>query len=195
MDLGLDLVRVKGRTSRPIAATQVRELIEADLALLATERGTKPVPITELRARHHALARALAAGMTQNEAAACTGYSVSRVSILCSDPSFRELLEFYRSEVRGNFDAGLEMMKVGHVVAVNELVDRIAETPEAVETPDLIKAIATFSDRVGLGPQSKSTNVNVNVDISSRLDAARRRAGLIEGVALPPTLEPEEPGA
>jgi hypothetical protein len=36
-----------------------------------------------------------------------------------------------------------------------------------------------FNDRTGYGV--KTTQVNVNVEIATRLEAARRRAGLIEG--------------
>ena len=196
MDLGLDITRVKGRAGKAVACAEIRDLTAADLALLETERGIQAPPIAKLRASHHALARALAAGCKPAEAGLITGYSASRISILQKDPSFIELMDLYRDQVQDNFSAGLELMKVAHVEMVEEIVDRVRDNPEKIEFNDLVTAAKTFSDRVGMGPATKNTNINVNVDFSAKLEAARRRAGMIEAVALPlPASIEEEPGA
>src|SRR5262245_34162476 len=88
---------IRGRPQADLEATFVRELTQSDLTLLDQPRGVFSRPISKLRDSHHALARALAAGMKPGEASLITGYSLSRISVLQADPTFRELLEFYRS--------------------------------------------------------------------------------------------------
>lgn len=59
--------------------------------------------------------------------------------------------------------------------ALEELSLRLEETPETFTTNQLLEVSKFGADRSGFGPQSSSTNVNVNVDLASRLEAARRR--------------------
>ena len=175
MDLDLDIApRTRGRAAVPLQADLVRELIPADLALLATERGVQAPAVKRLKASHHALARCLAAGMKPGEAGMATGYSASRVSILQADPSFNELVQLYMSEATSQYEAGMEAMRSLHLDSVELLHERVLD--ELIETPDLIRVVEKTADRIGMGP--KSTSVQVNVDLSARLEAARRRAGM-----------------
>lgn len=186
MDLDLDIIRTRGRARVPLDAELARELTAADVALLATERGVQAPAVKHLKASHHALARCLASGMRPAEASMATGYSASRISILQADPAFRDLISVYTAQVSENFEAGLEAMKSLHADSVELLHERVIEGE--IETPDLIKIVEKVSDRVGLGP--KSTTVAVTVDATAvRLEAARRRAGLID---ITPA-KPEEP--
>lgn len=195
MDLDLDILRTTGRASRPLQAELVREITPADLALLATEKGVKAAPIVKLRASHHALARCLAGGMKPAEAGMVTGYSASRISVIQADPSFQDLVKLYEGEAQSNYEAGMEAMRSLHLDSVELLHERVQA--EAIETDELIKVVEKTSDRIGLGP--KSTSVQVNVDLSARLEAARRRAGLdqpkISGPILDLAPNREEPGA
>jgi len=195
MDLDLDILRTTGRASRPLQAELVREITPADLALLATEKGVKPAPLVKLRASHHALARCLAGGMKPAEAGMVTGYSASRISVIQADPSFQDLVKLYEGEAQSNYEAGMEAMRSLHLDSVELLHERVQA--EAIETDELIKVVEKTSDRIGLGP--KSTSVQVNVDLSARLEAARRRAGLdqpkISGPILDLAPNREEPGA
>src|SRR5688500_11397889 len=98
VDLDFDLLPLRpGHVAATLEATTVRELTEEDLKGLMKPRGTKSPAITRLRARHQGLARALAAGASNEEAAAICGYGPSRVSILLADPQFKDLVEHYRS--------------------------------------------------------------------------------------------------
>jgi len=195
MDLDLDILRTTGRASRPLQAELVREITPADLALLATEKGVKAAPIVKLRASHHALARCLAGGMKPAQAGMVTGYSASRISVIQADPSFQDLVRLYEGEAQSNYEAGMEAMRSLHLDSVELLHERVQA--EAIETDELIKVVEKTSDRIGLGP--KSTSVQVNVDLSARLEAARRRAGLdqpkISGPILDLAPNREEPGA
>lgn len=180
MDLdfdGLDLTLI-GRKAQPVMAEPVRPLTEADIALLATERGIQPTALSRLTDRHHALARCLAEGMSHVEAAAITGYTPSRISILNDSPLFSELVAHYRA----NKDAVLadlhERMLSAGLTAITELAERLESEPEKIGTPTLIEAIKTLADRTGHGPQTKTTNLNVNVSLAARVAEGRKRAAM-----------------
>jgi hypothetical protein len=127
VDLGLDISRTRGRAAKPLAAVELRELTEADLALLETEKGVKPSQIKKIRESHHALARALAAGMKPGEAAIVTGYSQSRISILQADPAFQDLLTVYKEQVGDIYADTHHKMAALAVDAVEEMHDRLNE--------------------------------------------------------------------
>lgn len=167
--------RTRGRASIPLQVDYVREMRETDLALLASSRGSVPPAIKELRERHHSLARLLAQGMKDAECSAVTGYSVSRISILKHDPTFIELVAHYRQQedsLLADFSARAGQMTL---TAMDALLDKLENDPDSM--PDTMKLeLAKFgADRTGFGPQSKQTNVNINVDLGSRLAAARKR--------------------
>lgn len=179
MDLGLDPVRTVGRPARLLEVEVVRDLRPEDLALLALERGVKPPSIKKLRDSHHAIARCIAEGKPNTETMFVTGYSASRISILKNDPAFIELVEFYKKNIEETRE-GLATDGYAKATAIrNDLLeeyhDRLLDTPEKFDIEQLESGIKTFADRSGLGPQTKSTNVNVNVDLAARVSAGRAR--------------------
>lgn len=185
MNLAAELFRTRGRAAKPLSAEVVRELEASDLALLGKEKGSVPSPIKRLSERHHGLARNLSIGMDHQQAAAIAGYSQSRISILLNDPAFIELMAFYREPkdeiVR---ETGAIMANLAKE-AFLELTDRLEEDPEAFSAGQLMELGKLTADRTGYGPQTSSTNINVNVDLAARLQAARQRVAnrpvLIEG--------------
>jgi hypothetical protein len=173
--------RTTGRTSRELVFAQVRELDTCDVAMLGEEKGVQSTPLKRLSDRHHALARCLASGMAECDAAIACGYVLSRVSVLKSDPAFQELLAFYRADTDNAYRdlhsrlAGLSMD------AADELTERLEADMQAeiadkkISIGQLMEITKLGADRTGHGPQSSSTNLNVNVDLAGRLEAARRR--------------------
>ena len=176
MELDVDLpFRTRGRAPQPLVATVVRELDRADLTLLQEEKGSQPTALKRLSERHHALARNLAGGMAPGEAAILCGYSNSRVSILQDDPAFKELIQFYRKEVEVQY-RDLHVRLSGLALdAADELAERLEEDPTSFSVGQLMETVKMGADRTGFGPQSSSTNLNVNVDLASRLEQARKR--------------------
>jgi hypothetical protein len=175
MDLNLDITpRTRGRAAVLVGATFVRELVEADLAALAVEKGSSTSPIKRLSERHHALARAIASGMGEGEAAIVCGYSISRVSILKSDPAFRELVAFYVDEKDKAFRSVQDKLAGIASDALDELQTRIEDEPEKLTVTQLLSIVTMGTDRTGNGPSS-TQNVNHNVGLASRMDAARAR--------------------
>ena len=181
-----EVFRTRGRAARPIVAEVVRELGPADLGLLGEERGSTPSALKRLSDRHHALARNLASGMAPGEAAIMSGYVLSRVSILQDDPAFRELVAFYRRDVEFSYRDLHQRLSGLALDAAEELADRLETEPEKVSVGQLMEITKMGADRTGFGPQSSTTNVNVNVDLAGRLQRARERvaARMIEGAVL-----------
>lgn len=176
LDYLLDDIPVRGRKARAVSAEVVRELDETDLGVLvAEEKGSTPSPIKRISERHHALARQLAAGTTVSEAALICGYDISRVSILQADPTFKELVEFYRQDITRETRGLHERMYGLSMEAAAVLSERLEEESEKISVGQLIEVLKMGADRTGFGPQSTSTNLNVNVDLANRLEEARKR--------------------
>jgi hypothetical protein len=176
MDLSTEIFRTKGRAAVPVAAAIVRPLDNADMVLLASEKGSKPSAVKRLTERHHALARNIASGMGIGDAAVLQGYTISRVSILQSDPAFKELLEFYRADAQRPY-RDLHVRLSGLAIdAAEELSNRLEEEPDKVTTGQLMELTKLGADRTGHGPSS--TSVNLNVDLAGRLEAARKRVAM-----------------
>jgi len=160
--------RIKGRAVRPLTAVAVRPLTQSDLAKLKVERGVKPVQLQRIRDSHHFLARYLALGATPAEASATTGYSTVRISILLTDPAFQELLSFYRDHrnekyfnAKTHFE---ERLMANMLTAESILTERMEDDPEKLSDSFLNRYVTDRADRLGFGPTSKSSNLNVLVD-------------------------------
>ena len=187
--LDLDLnslgLRTKGRAAKPLTYVVGRELDDEDLAQLASEGRAQAVPaLTKLRERHHTLAKMLAQGSPEQDAAVACGYSLSRVSILKTDQSFRDLVAFYRQGVVERYYDMHEAAAALGRDAIEELHERLEEAPEDFSIPQLMTLTSTMMDRVGHGPSS-STNVNVNIGLADKLEAARRRIASMRDVTPP----------
>lgn len=172
--------RTRGRASAPLHFAETRALERGDLELLLEEKGSKPPALKRLAERHHALARCLASGMSDGDAALACGYVASRVSILKNDPAFRELLEFYRDDVNKQY-RDLHERLAGISMDATALIEEQLEADLAVELDErkvslgqLMQLTQMGADRTGHGPSS-SQNVNVNVNLAERLQRARQR--------------------
>lgn len=175
MNLPLDIIRTTGRAqAAPPTMEPLGEIAVSDLALLSEEKGSRPPPLKRLRDRHHALARVLASGKSEAEAAAIVGYDISRVSILKNDPAFNELLEFYRADVNRAYASMHEQLAGLSLDAVTELRERLEEAPEKLSVAQLVELTKMGADRTGFGPSQK-VEQNVNINLASRLEEARRR--------------------
>jgi len=196
MDLGLD-IRTRGRPARPVLAEQVRELSPADLGLLDSEKGVKAPSLLRIRDSHHAVARALAEGLTPAEVSIRTGYSGSRISILQADPAFQDLVEVYRVGEREAFDQAQERIRTAALTALTHIEDQLEDDPDSIPFKAKLDLFVALADRGGLAPpKSAGAQVTVNVTASrERINAARARAfgpDVIEGTVLPLSLNHEE---
>lgn len=184
-DLGLNIV---GRNTAPLTATIVGAIEPSDLEALREEGSTQPQRIAKLRQRHHALAKALCDGIPDGEAGIICGYTASRVSILKSDPTFIELVNYYAQRKEDRYmELHDKIADLGEDV-VDVMTERLEEAPDEISIGQLIEMGKLALDRSGHGPQSTTTH-NVNEGLSARLAAARERAMshrtnvLLEGTA------------
>lgn len=177
MDLSLELapLRTRGRAPIEITIEETRPLRRDDLVLLQEEKGSKTTPLKRLSERHHSLAKAIASGMKPGEAGIVFGYSASRVSILQADPSFKELVKFYSEQKDAQYVEMHERLAGLSVDALEELRQRLEDDPEQFSNGLLLDLVTKLADRTGHGPSSSSTQVNVNVNLAGRLQAARER--------------------
>jgi len=179
--------RTRGRAAVALHFAEVRALDMTDIALLAVEKGSVSTPLKRLGDRHHALARCLASGMSESDAGLACGYVGSRVSVLKSDPTFKELLEFYRDDTDRAYRDMHERLAGLSRDAADELHIRLEDDMQSdeknISIGQLLEIAKMGADRTGHGPQS-SQNVNVNVGIASRLEQARKRVSERQGVLI-----------
>jgi hypothetical protein len=194
------LQRGRSPIAPTVSITDVRPLTRADLTHLTVKR--EPQTLANLRDNHHRIARAVASGMSNADVAQACGVSISRVSTLRADPTFRELVAHKRSmidvEWAASADPVVEIMKTNAMKAAAMLSDKIdeaAEKNEYLPTRDLV-AIQEFGfDRTGYGKVNK--NVNINVDFAAKLEEAKNRSSrapamrVIEGQSSPVPAGPQ----
>jgi hypothetical protein len=196
-DLGLELdiaaLAGPGRRAIDLEAEVVRPLQAADLALLSVGRETAAIPIKRLSDRHHGLARLLATGTASGEAGIIMGYEPSRVSVLQGDPTFRELVGFYRDRTDEVYFNRHEQIAGISREAAREIEDRLELAPDKFTNKELRELMVVALDRTGMGPSSK-TDIHVTHDLGERVEAARKRAleaRMVEAIDITPEAEDE----
>lgn len=155
----------------------IRPLAPQDLLCLREKRTTPA--LTRFRDPHHRLARLIASGLRPKLAAEQTGFSIARVYVLHSDPSFMDLVAKYRNEVHEEW-LGDEQERYRLATEVNQkalrtIAEHFEKAEEDGELIPLDRALRVFSDtadRTGL--VKKSTVTNINVDFAKNLERARQ---------------------
>lgn len=177
MDIDLSDLTRPGRVAEP--TLDARDITPGDLDVLRESRAADIPPRKRLRHKHHSLARALAGGMSPGQAAIVAGFAPVTVSILQSDPAFRDLVDFYAADVAKTFDRLAEQQV--RVVAV--LLDSMEDD---VKDPEKLGKMTFAAKRdtalaLGLGASvgavpAKQTEVHVHANFATILQRARERA-------------------
>jgi hypothetical protein len=117
-----------------------------------------------MRARHHKLARLLADGRSNTEAAYAVGFAPSSVHSLASDPAFKELVEYYKVQVVEQYlDVHAKMADIASTAA-DVLAERLEGNPDRFTNEDLRKLLSDYGT---LSRTSVSANVsNGGISIS-----------------------------
>jgi hypothetical protein len=175
MNLTLETIDLNGKKSEDLMPQIVRALTREDLKATVPYKRLPPKPsaLKRLSERHRNLARIMATGVPVWQAAAITGYTPTRISMLKDDPAFMNLVAFYGESKDAIFETMYEKLAGMGSDAADILRERMEDTPDEITTPALLDMVKVGADRTGHGPQS--TNVNVNVNIADRLSAARKR--------------------
>lgn len=151
--LNLATVPSRGRRAKPVQHEYVRDMTEADVeALSLPAPDTMKAPeIQKLTERHHALARLLASGTTEQECAMILGYDRSRISVIKSSPAFQELMALYREEVDLRFTSIFEHMSGLSRDALLELRDRLEANADKFTNSELRQLVTDLTDRSARG--------------------------------------------
>jgi hypothetical protein len=142
--------------------------------------GIQPVDIKQLRHTHHRAAQLLAVGVDETVVAKLCNYSVARISQLKTTPAFAELLAHYTDEVKEEWADFVGTAANLSMDFLQELQRKLDETPEAFTPQTILEAIKVLADRTGHAPVQKTQNVNINVDMGTKLRLARERSNQAE---------------
>ncbi len=191
MDLDLDHGEKKrGRPGLDLEVMEVGELTVEDLAALSAGGGLKAIPIKKLSERHHALARSIAAGIGQKEAAYQHAYTPTRVGMLMRDTAFIELVEHYRTIPDAMYADLHEKLSGLSIDAANEITRRMEDDANREDGEDpkislgqLRDIMVVGADRTGFGPATKSTHLHIHANLAEKLEAARKRVEIMRNVA------------
>ena len=184
-------VKTKGRKMSPLELEILGSITEQDILertegeLVSSEAPT----LSRIRGIHHEIARQLASGLTPAEVSAITGYSLSRISILQGDPSFKELLSFYKNKSDEVFVDVRKRMAVLGLDAANELADRLETKPETLSNSKLIEITKASLDRAGFSPVTKTVNVGVQISADELADLRNSRSSSVKVLDVMPVEE------
>ena len=188
MDLNLEQGGKKrpGRPAIDLEVLEVGELTVEDLAALTSGGGLKAIPIKKLSERHHALARSMAAGMGQKEAAYQHAYTPTRVGMLMRDTAFIELVEHYRTIPDAMYADLHERLSGMSIDAADEITRRMEDDANRDDGVDpkislgqLRDIMVVGADRTGFGPATKSTHLHIHANLAEKLEAARKRVEIM----------------
>ena len=152
----------------------IRSLTLEDIPLLNTSLPAPRATLSQIRHTHHQLARLLAEGRANNDAALLTGYSPTYVSILKDDPSFQDLVAHYTMQEELHHVDVLERMKMVGLATLDTLQERLEEDPngftnrELMEQAELMLVKPMVATRGGIlpgvaaGPASNGVSISVN---------------------------------
>lgn len=165
------------RNNRVPYIKSIRPLTKADLDHLRQK--TRAPAIQTIRDAHHMIARLAAAGLPPGDIAFRTGYTRVRVTQLLNDPAMRNLVARYRSQIDERFLSTIDTfaeMAIGNMHKAERLLsDKLEDgDPDDFSVRELVAVTADRADRFGY--QKRQTNVNVNVDFASKLEAAIARS-------------------
>lgn len=181
--------RGRGKEATPRYITEVRELTPTDLERLVEPRHPShgSLGVKQARNSHHRVAMLAAMGLNNTQIAERTGRQPASIGYLLKAPAMVSLVEGYRREVTNraldSVDEYFSLATSNMLAAERHLSDRIAELDEADELLSVKDALAISrdaADRFGYG--KNKTQVNVNADFASLLEAAIRRSGKSEAV-------------
>lgn len=136
---------------------------------------TEISPLKRIRGSHHALARGIAfGGKTDKEVAIENGFSPNTLSRLKSDPSFIELVNYYRAHADHNaIDLNKQLIDVT-AQALNVISDRLDEREDDFTVGQLTEIAKMGADRTGFGPTVKN-ETTVNLSIGAKMQRAQER--------------------
>lgn len=163
--IGLQLPSARGRKPRELSQRlevgEPRPLRAEDVVATGPSYPlptSTPPALQKLRSRHHQLAQLLSSGLTDFQVSVGLGYSISRISILKSDPAFKELLAYYEKQHEAlHLDVQERLIHLG-LDSIETLQHRLDDDPDEFSNKELLEVAEMALDRTGHG---KSSTVSV----------------------------------
>jgi hypothetical protein len=156
-------------------------------------KAVRPNVVQKFRDKHHQMARLFASGLRPSDVAQEMGMSLSRVSVLHTDPAFQELIAAYREGVDEAFRAQMERYYERKIFLRNMAQEhaierglRLEEEGDLFTVREAAILMSEADDRTGYGKRTMA--INVNVDFAGRLDGARKRASQVMKVLPAPAV-------
>lgn len=163
----------KAGSREPLVVVAVRGLTPDDLPAISNPPpiGSSAPTIQTIRHSHHQLAQLIAEGKEGAEISRVTGYSLSRISILQTDPAFNELIAYYSAQRELVFVDAQERLRILGLDATEMLHSKLhdqtvewsnRELMEVVELALVSPMVAKAKAAQGaFGPPSGALNLNV----------------------------------
>ena len=123
--------------------------LEDDLEVMTTRPQSV---VARLRHSHHLLARSLAEGKSNIQAAAISGYTPGTVTSLKNDPAFQELVTHYREQVSDLFEQIQDRLGALGLSFLDELQHRLEQDPGQFSIGQLRGLAESLLDR-SVAPQ------------------------------------------
>jgi len=141
---------------------------------LATTQKSDEKDVASLRARHHSVARLLAAGIPEGTVADLTQFDSAYLSTLKDNPSMIELINHYRAPNNAVVEVIAERLRtVGHAA-----LEKLAEEIPNMDHHALIATAKLGVDRSGNGPMSKVAHEHTHIldpaKVAALAESARR---------------------
>ena len=95
-------------------------------------------------------------------------------------PAFQDLLAHYKATGDAAYDDWIQTASALSMDLLGHLKEILDETPEKFSITQTTEALKLLADRTSHGPITKSQNLNVNVSVGARLNAARERQRSLE---------------
>jgi hypothetical protein len=159
-----DLIPPRNRPQvKPLLLEVEREITEDDIKsfLAAPPIVTRQAPLQRLRTIHHRQAQLIASGKSLVEISHMVGTTPHRLSSLCQDPTFKELVAFYQDQASEFMHEDRERIESKLIdvaeMALDELHERLDTNPKAVPLAELRKAAEMGFDRT-IAPSKTAQN-------------------------------------
>jgi hypothetical protein len=162
-----------------ISLKEGKVISSEELQSLNEERGISAPQLKNIRQTHRLLARCLALGMADGDAAAAVGLTPGRVSILKNDPTFRALMQTFQATKDAHAIDIMEKVHEVGMIAVEEIRDRLLDNSDDITMGQLLEITTSALDRLGHGPTAKVNITTVNINALKEAAQNARRDQIV----------------
>lgn len=167
---------------------------DMEMLAQATPGSRTTSSIARLRASHHNIARLIAWGMSNKQAAAYTGYTPERVGQLVGAPAMQELIASYKEKIEPKQEEAIDtflLLKAQNMIAAERhIADQFDALDEAGELMPVKTALAVSADGADRLGYAKRTQVTVNHEFANALDKAIARSKKVIDATPAAAIEP-----